>query len=674
MAQSYRPDIDGLRTMAVLPVVFYHAGLPGFSGGYVGVDIFFVISGFLITSIIYGELSEGRFSILRFYERRARRILPALFVVILASMIVGWFTLIPADYDEMGQSILSALLFVSNIWFWQTSGGYFQGGTDYLPMLHTWSLAVEEQFYILFPLLLMALQRFARRLLLPAAVLLVVMSFLLAAWATPRMLSASFYLLPTRIWELGFGSLLAMGLLPTAAPKALREGAGVLGLMCILLPVFLYDSRTSFPGLAALPPVLGATLLIWAGTPGPTATSRLLSLRPMVWIGLISYSLYLWHWPIMAFVRNRLFTVELDSTLQMVTILASVLAGWISWHFIERPFRMPVRDRSWRQGQILRLSAVGMTLLGGLAGLIILTGGMMTQRFTAEQLAAVDSFGPLQNRFRDTCFGPRPSNHFCILGSQDPDAPIEWMLWGDSHADALLPALNALAEQRGVRLAFAGHTACAPLPGLARTDLPDRSGSSCNQHNEIVIAFLRQTQSITKVFLHARWALFTAGKYSPSDDGREELILYPIGQPIPGSVEYVRNTRLVEDSLIRTIMDIATPEREIVLIGDSPEVLWNVPRRKAAQLLFGWPLPPLPSPQEVNARQATATAALDRVSAATGSFHIALAAAMCRVQCEFFTDTEMYYADDDHLSPLGATMLAQPVLMESLGPPPRSRE
>ena len=189
---NYRADIDGLRALAVAPVVLYHAGVVGFGGGFVGVDIFFVISGYLITTIIMAELAEGSFSILRFYERRARRILPAFFAVVAASLAAGWFILVPGDYDNMGQSIISALLFVSNMWFWQNSGDYFGGATDYLPMLHTWSLAVEEQFYIFFPLLLMALHRYARRLLLPAIGLLVLGSLVLAIHATPRMPSASF--------------------------------------------------------------------------------------------------------------------------------------------------------------------------------------------------------------------------------------------------------------------------------------------------------------------------------------------------------------------------------------------------------------------------------------------------------------------------------------------------
>ncbi|MGP6088749.1 acyltransferase family protein [Antarctobacter jejuensis] len=662
---NYRPDIDGLRTIAVLPVVFYHAGIAGVTGGFVGVDIFFVISGFLITTIIHRELAEGRFSVIRFYERRARRILPALFAVIVASLVAGWFLLTPADYDHMGQSIVSALLFVSNMWFWRNSGGYFSGATDYLPMLHTWSLAVEEQFYIFFPLLLMALHRFARRLLLPTILIMVAGSLVLAIWATPRMPSPSFYLLPTRIWELGIGSLLALGLLPAAAPRALREAAGALGLVAMLAPVFLYDSRTEFPGLTALPPVLGAAALIWAGTAGPVLASRLLALRPMVWIGLISYSLYLWHWPIMAFVRNRTFSVEMEPALQVITIAASVLAGWLSWRFVERPFRVPVREGGLTRGRIFALSGIGMAGLGALAGAVALTGGMATQRFSTEQLAAIPP-ASLRNPYRATCFGARPATEFCTFGNSDPEVPVTWFLWGDSHADALLPALIDMAEREGVKLGFAGHSACGPLPGLGRTDVREQKVRSCLRHNRVVLDHLRQTSAITTVFLDARWALYTDGKYSSSDDGKGEVVLYLDGQPVPKSVDHARNVSLLKEVLERTVTEITAPGRQIVLVGGTPEVRWNVPTRRTAEILFGWPLPLAPSPADVAARQAAANAILDGVAARTGSLHVPLAAPMCDPECVLFDEAEMYYADDDHLSPLGARLLAQPLLEAAL--------
>ena len=265
---KYRSDIDGLRAVAVLPVVFYHAGVPGFSGGFVGVDVFFVISGYLITQIIFDEMRKGQFSILSFYERRARRILPALFVVLTICLAAGWFLLFPDDYDQMARSAVSALLFSSNIWFWQNSGGYFGGTTDYLPLLHTWSLAVEEQFYIIFPLFLMALVRLGRRATSKFTLVLVIVSLSLAIWASPRMPSASFYILYTRIWELGVGSLLALHVGSIMPTRWVREILAAVGLLAILVPVTLYNSATLFPGVGALPPVFGAAALIWAGSAG----------------------------------------------------------------------------------------------------------------------------------------------------------------------------------------------------------------------------------------------------------------------------------------------------------------------------------------------------------------------------------------------------------------------
>jgi len=660
---NYRPDIDGLRAIAVLPVVFYHAGVADFTGGYVGVDIFFVISGFLITTIIHRELAEGRFSVLRFYERRARRILPALFAVIVASLIAGWFILGPGDYDQMGQSIVSALLFVSNMFFWRNAGGYFQNATDYLPMLHTWSLAVEEQFYIFFPLLLMALHRIGRHLLLPVILVLVVGSLVLAAWATPRMPSASFYLLPTRIWELGVGALLAQGLVRTEAPRALRESIGALGLIAVLAPVFLYDSSTVFPGIASLPPVLGAGMLIWAGTTGPVWASRLLSLRPMVWIGMISYSLYLWHWPIMAFVRNRLFTVELEPMWQVATILASVLAGWISWRIVERPFRVPPREGGITQRRIFVLSGAGMAVLGALAGAVVLTGGMTTQRFSDAQLAALPQ-EPLGNAYGDRCFGPRPAERFCFFGNDDPTAPVEWFLWGDSHADAMLPALIDLAVAHNVKLAFAGHPACIPLPGLLRTNGQGRVNASCLQLNRAAFDFVEMNPSIKVVFLHARWAIYTDGFYAYDRTG--DVILYEEREETPETVDYARNAVLVEATLDSVVERILQTDRDVVFLGPTPEVHWDVPRRRAAEVLFGWPVPPTPTPDEVAARQAVSSAILARVAARTGSLYIPMAQSICAEECVLFTESEMYYRDEDHLSVLGARLRARPLLEQSL--------
>ncbi len=288
-ATRYRPDIDGLRAVAVLAVVLYHAGVPGVAGGFVGVDVFFVISGFLITGILAHELDADRFSIVGFYDRRVRRILPALVLVVAASFVAGWILLSPAALRDFAGSAAATALFASNVWFWQTRD-YFTQAAELLPLLHTWSLAVEEQFYIIFPLLLFALRRWSRATLTLVIAAGCTVSFFLSVLGVAWMPTATFYLLPTRAWELGIGALLALVSLP-AASRPLREAGAALGLAAILASVALIDVTTPFPGAAALPACLGAVALIWAGGQGPTYAGALLSLPAVAFVGLISYSL-----------------------------------------------------------------------------------------------------------------------------------------------------------------------------------------------------------------------------------------------------------------------------------------------------------------------------------------------------------------------------------------------
>ncbi|MCB5200694.1 acyltransferase, partial [Loktanella sp. TSTF-M6] len=300
---GYRRDIDGLRTLAVVPVVLGHAGLGLFAGGFVGVDVFFVISGFLITGILVRELEQGRFSLIDFYERRARRILPALFVVLAACIVVFWFLLLPQHYVVIGKAGIASLLFSSNIYFFRIDSAYFANATSMQPLLHTWSLAVEEQFYIVFPVLLWLIAAWRRtsRTLLIAGLSLA--SFALAVWMVPRHPVAAFYLTPTRVWELGLGALLALGAFPALRHRLLAELVAAAGLVAIAWAVFTLDKTDPFPGLNALAPCLGAVAIIWAGQSQITLTGRLLSTRGMVGIGLMSYSLYLVHWPVLVAAR-----------------------------------------------------------------------------------------------------------------------------------------------------------------------------------------------------------------------------------------------------------------------------------------------------------------------------------------------------------------------------------
>ncbi len=339
---SYRPDVDGLRAVAVLSVVFCHAGF-GFPGGYIGVDVFFVISGFLIAGLIYKELRQGTFTLANFWERRVRRILPALLVVTVVTMIAGWFILMPDAYLSLGKSVVGLALLGSNVQFWRDTN-YFESAAEEKPMLHTWSLSVEEQFYLFVPLFLLILARKSQLhrafLLLAAAAIL---SFGVSIYGSHRYPTATFYLLPTRAWELFAGALLAF--FPDkwfAVSARWKEAAAVLGMALILIPCFVYDHETRFPGLTALPPVLGTALVIWSGTLSTQfpLLSRVLAWRPVVFIGLISYSLYLWHWPMLSFSRYQSIKT-LPGLDRLILVLVSVVVATISWRFVETPFRSP---------------------------------------------------------------------------------------------------------------------------------------------------------------------------------------------------------------------------------------------------------------------------------------------------------------------------------------------
>jgi len=304
---DYRREIDGLRALAVLPVILFHAGFETFSGGFVGVDVFFVISGYLITTIILAELEQGNFSIVNFYERRARRILPALFSVMLVCIPFAWFWLLPSNMKDFSQSLVAVSVFASNILFWRESG-YFDTAAELKPLLHTWSLSVEEQYYVLFPLFLMIFWKLGKRWILVTLGLVFVASLAVAQWAAYAKPAAAFYLLPPRGWELLIGAFAAFYLSQANRKdfgKGLSEFGGWLGVALILYAVFAYSKATPFPGFYALVPTLGTVLIILFATK-QTAVGKLLGNKAFVGVGLISYSAYLWHQPLFAFASRLL--------------------------------------------------------------------------------------------------------------------------------------------------------------------------------------------------------------------------------------------------------------------------------------------------------------------------------------------------------------------------------
>lgn len=498
MSIGYRKDIDGLRAVAIVPVVLYHTGLSGLGGGFIGVDVFFVISGYLITSILADEIRRGEISILGFYERRARRIFPALFVMLLVSIAAFTTILLPFDLRAFSRSVIATVSFTSNILF-HLESGYFAAPSELKPLLHTWSLAVEEQFYILFPILLVLLSRTGRRTRNTALVAIATLSFAINLWGVRPHPSATFYLLPARAWELLLGSLLALDILPAPVGRGLREVAAALGLALIGTGMLTLSAADPFPGWNATLPCIGTALIIWAGIGGDSLGGRLLGLQPLVFIGRISYSLYLWHWPIIVFVRYATDRALSPAEAGMA-VAASLVAATLSWRFIEQPFRGK-NSRFTRRG-IFAVSAVAAGLLLSVGAVGYGTKGW-PQRFPealpiiAKYAEYPPSFGMLR---RGTCFlrEDQPAAEYdrdACYGGASPDA----LIWGDSHAAHLYRGVSAQASRAGLTTGQATQSLCAPI-----LNLPAYYIAGCKAFNDYILSLIRQDPPRT-VILAGRW-------------------------------------------------------------------------------------------------------------------------------------------------------------------------
>jgi len=503
MSLSYRADIDGLRAIAVLSVLLYHVEAPLVSGGYVGVDVFFVISGFLITSIIVKDIDAGAYSIARFYERRIRRIFPALFPVILFSLVVGALMYDWRAFKDLGQSITATTLFSSNILFW-TERGYFDTPAYTKPLLHTWSLAVEEQFYIVFPLLLMAIDRFLHRRYVPWLLAGLMVSFAASVYWMHHDADGVFYLVPFRAWELLVGAIIALKVIPEDfLSRAMREVLSAVGMGLILYSVFVYDETTAFPGVAAIAPVAGAGFVIMGGMNGGGASgavTRLLSWRPLVFVGLISYSLYLWHWPLVAFSKFLLFRDHYVWYEQLVLIGLSLGLAFVSYHWIERPWRGSQGVVSSRR--ILFAGSLGVMFMFSATGVAMhLRNGVFPWN---EVCANNPRLGRLASK---STMSP------VLIGDKTKEASV--VLWGDSHAGSLAPALDAACKRQGA----AGYvfSAGSTLPILSIERLSGNFDETA--FNESVLSFI-QERRIRTVLLVGAWTHYITGKGELLIDGQ----------------------------------------------------------------------------------------------------------------------------------------------------------
>ena len=460
-SNPHRPDIDGLRALAIVPVVLFHVGARGFFGGFVGVDVFFVISGYLITGILVRELDRGEISLRDFYRRRVLRIFPALFAMLAACAVVAWATMLPGEFAAFARSTFATAVFSSNLFFWRESG-YFAPAAHSLPLLHTWSLAVEEQFYLFWPLILMAVPRAGRRWLPWLAGAIAAASFAAAVWQLPRDPAAAFYLIHARTWELMAGALLVWIPARAFASRALREAVALAGLAAILFAVKTYNQGTPFPGPAALLPVAGAAAILAAGASGDSMVARLLSLRPLVFIGAISFSLYLWHWPVIVFSQTVLY-LEQTLAVRCGIVAVSLLLAVASWRFIETPFRAR-GSAAWPARLVLRRAALLMALFLASSSITVAARGFPA-RFDAPQQAigAYEDYSGDQAFRAGSCFVVQPGDPFdastCL--ALDP-GKRSILLVGDSHAAHLWPGLHAAAGA-DVSVLQATATGCRPV-------------------------------------------------------------------------------------------------------------------------------------------------------------------------------------------------------------------
>ncbi|OCP11376.1 acyltransferase [Ensifer sp. LC13] len=532
----YRPEIDGLRALAVVPVLLFHAGFGFVAGGFAGVDVFFVISGFLITSIIHREIRDGSFSIVGFYERRARRLAPALLVVCAVCVPFALLWMLPPELNDFGKSLYAVNLFASNFLFWDQTG-YFAPSTALIPLLHTWSLAVEEQFYLVFPLLLLFLRRYSSATLMKVVVGLVLLSFAATQLLAGLDPAANFYLLPSRFWELGVGALLALaGAEKLDLAKGYRELLALLGLVAIGASYVFVRETASYPGWTTVPVVLG-TALVLAFARGDTAVGRLLSLRPLVAIGLISYSLYLWHQPVFAFARLRAID-EMPQEIYALLIALCFALAYLSWRYVEQPFRK--RERFGRRaifGATLAAGSVAIALGFGFDG----SDGLVARNRALAQLTEPSvGLGKTCDAVADLSCATSPT----------PEVAV----WGDSFARHLVDGV--IASKPDVRLVQLAKNNCGPFMDLA--PVVPRLGrdwpQDCARYNSDVRRFLLANRSIRYVILSSQLSQYL----------EEETVL------VGGGEEVQSGTKLLSDGLRATFTWLKANGFEPVFVAPTP--------------------------------------------------------------------------------------------------------
>ncbi len=661
---KYRAEIDGLRALAVIPVILFHAGFSLFSGGFVGVDVFFVISGYLITTIIIEDIEKDQFSIKNFYERRARRILPALFFVMLVCIPFSWLWMSPNELQKFSESLIAVSFFSSNFLFW-TEAGYFATAAEFKPLLHTWSLAVEEQYYLLFPVFLMVAWRFGRNKVFWVIVALLLASLCFSEWASGqggRIAGANFYLFPTRAWELFAGSLSAFIICQHGIKK--NNALALIGLLAIVFSIFSFSEATPFPSLYALVPV-GGTVLLILFSDETAFTSKILSLRPVVMLGLVSYSAYLWHQPLFAFAR--LLDVYQPSPLLMAFLsLLSFFLAYFSWRYVEAPFR---RKQKIKPRAIFLFSLSGLLAFSAIGVYGHLKEGLLNPYIKNAPNVEYLSLGDKSDHVGDVC-EPQPIENAasisrCDFGDLKSKDTV--VLLGDSHAHAISYSLDEQLKnlnKRGVSLSL---NSCDMIPYLHRNKRT--LSRHCSEKFDAFLAYIKELN--TDVVLVGRWTV----KFYPIEGVIDHLVFVGSEGNFERDDEYGESDVLRDGVLSRTLNDkkwalvtyvekMAAASNRLFLIYPIPETGIDIEKynrlsyQRSGQILDSIST----SIADYEKRNAFVTGVFDELLVSQSNIvKIDPKAIFCDTvipnRCAAQFNTVPYYYDDDHLSKAGGDLI-----------------
>jgi peptidoglycan/LPS O-acetylase OafA/YrhL len=655
-ASNYRSDIDGLRAVAVLAVVGFHCGLPFLKGGFVGVDVFFVISGYLICSILYKEMQQGSFSIARFYERRFKRILPALSLVLLFCLGLGVLVLSPFEARRLGDSAVATSLSASNLLF-NIRTGYFAVNAAANPLLMTWSLAVEEQFYIVFPLLMLLLARksMRRRTIFLSLAALSSLSLAASIYCEFRQPTWNFYLPVTRAWELGAGTMLAVwqrGKLDLASrPAWMTDWMGAIGIAMVLGSIFFYRAAMRFPGYEAIPPVLGSVLIL--ASAGGRA-NRLLGLRPLVAVGLISYSLYLWHWPLLSFAGILNGKPMRPQTLALV-MTAAFAAATLSYFLVEKPFR------AWRGAKtstVLYSYGSWLIVLTGIAGLFSITHGWPQRSAT---LYGIESTAMLERKHTCLATGSELKTIAACVGEASSSVPALAVL-GDSHAETLVDVLQRVTARNGWHLVALTRVSCPPIQDVSYwTPTSVTNVDSCRSFNTSALQYVLGRADIRTVLLAGHW-------------GGGSLIAKSFHGD-PGQQNPQEHAENLKDGLEREIAALEAAGKKVIVMQDVPQFPYDpvaavryeyLPLRRDLNRAI---LAENPDSGDHNTEKKSllATAedslsydAIAELQASDAKISVVdPTKVLCKAdRCSFEGQSGLYYSDAGHLSERGAMQIA----------------